>query len=94
MLQKLGVNRDLGLKNMANHEVKNNFEPTLVTAKEVASILQVSIRTLWRLRSARQLPSPIRIGNAVRWRIEEIRNWIARDCPVSNAVQSGRRVSS
>ena len=69
---------------MANHEVTNNFEPTLVTAKEVASMLQVSIRTLWRLRSAGQLPSPLRIGNAVRWRVDEIRIWIAAGCPVTS----------
>lgn len=84
MLQKRGVNRDLGLKNMANPEVKNNFEPTLVRAIEVASMLQVSIRTLWRLRSAGQLPSPIRLGGAVRWPIDDIKKWIAAGCPTAN----------
>lgn len=59
------------------------IEPTLVTATEVAKMLNVSVRTLWRLRSAKQLPTPVRLGSAVRWRFEEIRDWITAGCPAS-----------
>lgn len=53
----------------------------LITAAELAKLLNVSTRTLWRLRSAGQLPQPVRLGGAVRWRIEEVKNWIAAGCP-------------
>jgi prophage regulatory protein len=55
--------------------------PALITAAECARMLRVSVRTLWRLRSARQVPEPVRLGGAVRWRLDEVQNWIAGGCP-------------
>jgi predicted DNA-binding transcriptional regulator AlpA len=34
----------------------------LITATELAAMMQISIRTLWRLRSAGELLEPVRIG--------------------------------
>jgi predicted DNA-binding transcriptional regulator AlpA len=58
--------------------------PALITAVDFAAMLKVSVRTLWRLRSAGQVPEPVRLGGAVRWRLDEVRNWIARGCEMSN----------
>jgi len=58
-------------------------EPLLITAAELARLLQVSTRTLWRLRSAGELPEAVRLGGAVRWRLDEIRKWIAGSCRMS-----------
>lgn len=52
-----------------------------ITAKQLAIMLSVSKRTLYRLRCAGQLPSPLRIGGVVRWRLDEIINWIEAGCP-------------
>ncbi len=60
-----------------------NVQPTLITAAELAQMMQISVRTLWRLLSARQIPAPIRIGGNTRWRLEEINQWIAEGCPQS-----------
>jgi predicted DNA-binding transcriptional regulator AlpA len=65
-------------------------EPCLVTAVEVAKLLHVSTRTLWRLRSGGQMPQPVRLGGAVRWRIEDIKNWIAAGCPAEQARENER----
>ncbi|MFZ1932688.1 MAG: helix-turn-helix domain-containing protein [Thermoguttaceae bacterium] len=54
--------------------------PSLITAVEFAGMLQVSVRTLWRLRSAGQVPAPVRLGGAVRWRLDEVKKWIADGC--------------
>jgi predicted DNA-binding transcriptional regulator AlpA len=43
-----------------------------LTAKAVGKILSLSPRTIWRLRSTGQLPKPIKIGGAVRWRLSDI----------------------
>jgi prophage regulatory protein len=56
-------------------------EASLLTVQQVASITQLSARAIWRLRSKGWIPSPIRVGGAVRWRRSEIEEWIADDCP-------------
>jgi predicted DNA-binding transcriptional regulator AlpA len=60
-------------------------EPLLVTAHEFARLLQISVRTLWRMRSAGHVPSPISFGATVRWRLDEIKKWIADGCPKREA---------
>jgi excisionase family DNA binding protein len=59
--------------------------PLLITAAELASLLQVSTRTLWRLRSAGKLPEAVRLGGAVRWQLDEIKKWIAGGCQMSSS---------
>jgi excisionase family DNA binding protein len=52
-----------------------------VTAKQLAIMLACSKRTLYRMRSAGKLPSPLRIGGVVRWRLQDVQDWIAAGCP-------------
>ncbi len=59
-------------------------KPILITAADFARMMQISVRTLWRLCSAGQLIQPIRIGGNTRWRLDEVRQWIADDCPPTN----------
>jgi predicted DNA-binding transcriptional regulator AlpA len=57
-------------------------EPSwLLTARQLAEQLQVSPRSIWRLRKAGQLPEPLVIGGAVRWDRQVVREWIATGCP-------------
>ncbi|TWT67023.1 Helix-turn-helix domain protein [Posidoniimonas polymericola] len=53
----------------------------LATPTQVAEMLQVSTRTLWRMRAAGKLPEPVRLGAAVRWRRDEIEQWVRDGCP-------------
>jgi excisionase family DNA binding protein len=62
-------------------ESVSDSEPLLVTAQDLARLLKVSTRTLWRLLSGGELPKPVRFGGTVRWRLDEIRKWIADGCP-------------
>jgi predicted DNA-binding transcriptional regulator AlpA len=57
--------------------------PAMITAADFAAMLKVSVRTLWRLRSAGQVPEPVRLGGAVRWRLDEVKNWITGGCQMS-----------
>ena len=61
-------------------EFDESETPLLITASKLAALLEISTRTLWRLRSAGRLPEPVRLGGAVRWRREDIQNWIAGGC--------------
>lgn len=56
-------------------------ESALITAKEVASLLGISVRSVWRMESSQQLPSAVRLGGLVRWQRSVIMQWIADGCP-------------
>lgn len=55
----------------------------LITTEELAEILGMSKRTIWRLLSAGQIPQPVRIGRSTRWRRDEVQRWIDSGCPVA-----------
>ena len=55
--------------------------PQLITAEELAKLMQVSERTLWRLLSSGKLPKPVRIGRNTRWRVDQVSDWIQQGCP-------------
>jgi predicted DNA-binding transcriptional regulator AlpA len=53
----------------------------LLTVDDVAHMLQVSPRTVWRLNSRSQLPKPVGFGRSVRWKQNDIKVWIDQNCP-------------
>ncbi len=63
----------------------NNSErkitPVLISVAEVAKMLDISPRTVWRLLSAGKLIRPVRLGGAVRWRYDDVIRWIQNGCP-------------
>ena len=48
----------------------------MINVREVATILSISPRSVWRLVSRRELPQPLRFGRTVRWRLADIERWI------------------
>lgn len=44
----------------------------LVTAEDVAGLLDISTRTLWRLVSAGKIVPPLKLGGSTRWRRADI----------------------
>lgn len=58
----------------------NNTEgiPELLTAREVAQVLRISERSVWRLCAEKKLPAPLHVGGAARWPKNEIEEWIKR----------------
>lgn len=59
----------------------NSTLSPMLTAKDVARILNVSVRTVWRLKSAGRLPPSIGLGRSVRWCASEFMRWMERGCP-------------
>jgi prophage regulatory protein len=59
----------------------NSRTPVLIAVDDLARILDVSTRTVWRLLSAGKIVRPVRLGGAVRWRYTEVRHWIDQRCP-------------
>ena len=50
----------------------DNLKTSLLTVNDVASMLNISTRTVWRMRSAGEMPEVVNIGTSVRWRREDI----------------------
>lgn len=58
--------------------------PRLISAEQLALMLGISKRTLWRLRSAGRLPQSVRLGGSVRWPRDLICAWIEDGCPTTS----------
>lgn len=53
-----------------------NPERLLLCADGVAKVLSLSKRTIWRMVSAGELPAPVRIGRASRWRRSDLERFV------------------
>jgi predicted DNA-binding transcriptional regulator AlpA len=55
----------------------------LFTARDIARLMRVSIKTVWRLRAADRLPKPdVVLGSKIlRWRGAAVRAWLANGAP-------------
>lgn len=53
----------------------------LIDIKTLATLLDRSVRSLERDDRAGRLPRPIRLGRSKRWRVAEVRAWLAAGCP-------------
>ncbi len=64
-----------------------NGQASLLSVCQVAAMMQISKRTVWRLLSSGELIAPIRIGGNTRWSRNDLENWIAEGCPPVAASQ-------
>lgn len=67
----------------------------VINVREVAELLGVNARTIWRMAQRGELPAPIRLGHrVVRWRLSDLREHLERkaggDMAVSRATSGGR----
>lgn len=74
-----------------NRKERESDDCSLITKKKLAEMLSVSPRTLQRMLSAGKIPSPVQLGRKmIRWRVNEIKNWIAAGCPICRRLEGGR----
>lgn len=69
----------------ALHPAADGDRSLLLTVEDVARLLKISIRSVWRLHSAGVLPDPVpwELGS-VRWRRTDIESWVVAGCPDGN----------
>jgi predicted DNA-binding transcriptional regulator AlpA len=65
-----------------------------VSARQLAEMLDVSLRQVWRLNAAGKLPRPIRLGGSVRWNREEIQRWFETGCPDRKTWEARKAVQA
>ncbi len=49
----------------------------LLRAQDIASTCSISIRQVWVLAARGELPPPVNLGRATRWRQSDISRWLA-----------------
>lgn len=60
----------------------------LLEVREVARLLKISVRQVWKLSASGALPTPVRIARSVRWRARDIDQFVEKGC---NAGERGHR---
>jgi excisionase family DNA binding protein len=71
----------------ATPESEDRTEAALLDVGTVAAMLSCSTRHVYRLTDAGKLPRPVKLGALVRWRAEEIADWIAAGCPTCKGAR-------
>jgi excisionase family DNA binding protein len=65
-----------------------------ISARELAGLLNVSLRQIWRLSSAGKLPRPLKIGGSVRWDRDEVLRWFREGCPDRRTWEARKAVQA
>jgi predicted DNA-binding transcriptional regulator AlpA len=64
------------------------MDAQLVRARDVAQLLQLSTRQVWRLLAMECLPRPVRLGRSVRWRLADLDRFIADGCDMRSFART------
>lgn len=56
--------------------MKGALSFALINSDQLAAMLGMSRKALYHAMDAGQIPYPIKIGNRLRWRLEEIEMWL------------------
>jgi predicted DNA-binding transcriptional regulator AlpA len=63
----------------------------LISANELAKMLDVSSRTVWRMNATEMLPQPVKLNRSVRWVLSEVADWIEQGCPTRREYESSKQ---
>ena len=64
----------------------------LVDRKQAAAIAAISVATWDRMVVAGKTPAPIYLSRGcVRWRVDDLRTWVAEGCPNRRGFESLKR---
>jgi len=66
---------------MNTTDAVNNDKSLLLTAEQCAELLNIGKSTFWRYHTSGKVPMPVKIGRSIRWRTEEIHDWVEAGCP-------------
>ncbi len=78
------------LPELSHGRIKEANHCLLLAAGQVAEMLSLSKRTVFRLNSAGKMPKPVRINGSIRWRRSDIQRWLDWDCPERKMFESMR----
>ncbi len=56
-------------------------ERLLMTVDDVAEMLRMGARSIWRFRDMGKMPESVSLGKSVRWKRCDVEAWISAGCP-------------
>ncbi|MCC6486352.1 MAG: helix-turn-helix domain-containing protein [Candidatus Hydrogenedentes bacterium] len=63
-------------------------EKELLSVREVASMLDLCERSVYRMADAGKMPRPLKLGARSLWRRRELQDWVDAGCkPVRGAIR-------
>lgn len=62
----------------------NDGSPILLTAKEAWTLCRMKKTSWYKNLALKAIPQPVRIKGMVRWRKDEILDWIEAGCPTQS----------
>lgn len=66
---------------MKSANERPNIERLMIDVSQVADMLSCSTQSIRVWSSEGRMPRPCRIGRSIRWRLKEVRDWIAAGAP-------------
>jgi len=75
---------------MAQNSHVTTIEPLTIRPKEAAKLLSISERKFNEMRAVGQLPPAIKLGGCLLYRVEDLRQWLAWDCPTLDKFEQLR----
>jgi len=67
--------------------ISDPAQAELLDVNAVAALCFCSARHVHRQKDAGKIPTPVKIGSLVRWRRQEIMEWIVAGCPAVRTVR-------
>ena len=74
-----------------SNELSANVQ--LLNVKDMAVMLNVSQRHLWRMKSAGKLPKPVKLGRCIRWLLSDVEAWLCMGCPSQKEFEHRKRAN-
>jgi len=68
---------------MTGKKSKQTQIPRLISVTDLAKMLSLSPRTVFRLRASEKLPPPVFVGGSVRWKFTDIELFLLCNCNMS-----------
>lgn len=72
------------------HLAETSMSKLALTAGEVAELFGISRAHVWKLHSSGRMPTPIRLGRAVRWDRKSLEAWLAAGAPTRDRWETMR----
>ena len=73
--------------NRSVQTVLHDIFPELLSTAEAARLCGMGERTLWRHSRSGLAPKPVKIGGLVRYRRQELLEWIENGCQKADATK-------
>lgn len=67
------------------------IESEMLTVKDVAAMLSIGVRSVWRKAQDGRLPPPIKMTGSTRWPKTSLQDWIADQSIAAKSKQAPRR---